>query len=143
MAKPDEFNGDKSKFIQWICAVRLFIAGFEREPSSYQQILLILSYMKGDNAAGQYANLFVLENSHKIRSMPIDEFIKGLAETFMPAALSWQAKKELYTLQQGKRMVEDHLVCLKQPAIQAGYDTKTHAKTLIRLMWQGLKNKVM
>ena len=51
---------DKLKFIQWIHTVRLYIAGFEREPSSYQQILLILSYMNGDNAAGRYADLFVL-----------------------------------------------------------------------------------
>ena len=90
--------------------------------------------MKGDNAAGRYADLFVLENSHRIRSMTIDEFIKDLATTFIPAALGRQAEKELYALKQGKGTVEDYLIHLKQLAMQAGYDTKTHTKTLIRLM---------
>ena len=99
--------------------------------------------MKGDNAAGRYADLFVLENSHKIRSMTINEFIEDLAMTFVPAALGRQAEKELSALKQGKGMVEDYLVRLKQLAMQAGYDTKTHAKTLIRLMQQNLKNDVV
>ena len=122
---------------------RHYIAGFKKGPSSYQQILLILSYMMGDNATRRYADLFILENSHKIWSIPIDEFIEGLAETFIPTVLSHQAEKELYALKQGKGTVEDCIVRMKQLAMQANYDIKHHAKTLLRLMWQGLKNEVV
>ena len=45
--------------------------------------------------------------------MPIDEFIEGLSETFVPAALSRQAERELYALQQGKGTVEDFIVRMK------------------------------
>ena len=39
--------------------------------------------------------------------------------------------------------MEDYLVRMKQLAMQAGYDIDTHAKTLVRLMRQGLKNNVV
>ena len=143
MAKPDVFDGDKTKFIQWLCTICLFIAGFDREPTHFQQILLILSYMKGDNAAGQFTDLFVLSNSKAMRTMTIEEFIGGLAEMFVPAALGQQAEKELYALNQGKGTVEDYLVRMKQLAMQAGYNIDTHAKTLVRLMRQGLKNNIV
>ena len=139
----DMFDRDKTKFIQCLRTIHLFIAGFNTEPTHFQQILLVLSYMKDDNAAGRFTDLFVLTNSEQMWIMTIDEFIGGLAEMFIPAALGWQAKKELYALNQGKGTVEVYLIHMKQLAMQAGYDIDTHTKTLVRLMWQGLKNNIV
>lgn len=73
--------------------------------------------MKGDNAAGHYVDLFVLSNSEKMQHISIGEFVGGLAEVFIPMALCCQAKRELYTLKQGKGTVEDYFTHLKQLAM--------------------------
>ena len=91
-----------------------------------------MSYMKGENAAGQYADMFVQQNSQEIWTMSIEDFVNGLSNIIIPAALK-----------QGKGTVKDYLVEIKQLSMQADYNTKHHTRTLIRSMWQGLRNEVI
>ena len=52
LAKPDMFDGDKSKYVQWSRQITMYFARFDNEPSDTQKILMTLSYMKGNNAVG-------------------------------------------------------------------------------------------
>jgi len=52
-SKPDLYDGDRTKYILWWCTVELYLTGFEKEPSDHQKVLIVLSYMKGQNAAGR------------------------------------------------------------------------------------------
>ena len=51
-SKPNPYDGDQVKYIQWWRMVELYLASFEEEPSDRQKVLIVLSYMKGQNTAG-------------------------------------------------------------------------------------------
>ena len=53
-------------------------------PTARQTILITLSYMKGDNAAGRYADLFA---ETRDINMTVEDFEKDLIATFQPASL--------------------------------------------------------
>ena len=62
--------------------------------------------MKGNNAAGQYANLFA---ETKSIDMTFDNFEKDLIETFQLVSLKCDTEKELLGLKQKKEQsVEDY-----------------------------------
>ena len=82
--KPDTFDGDKAKFRNWYRGVQWYLMGFDNMPSAWQTILITLSYMKGENAAGQYADLFA---ETRDINMTVEEFEKDLIATFQPASL--------------------------------------------------------
>ncbi|KAF8549523.1 hypothetical protein OG21DRAFT_1488458 [Imleria badia] len=77
-AKPEMYDGDKAKFIQWMRNVTLYIAGFERQPSDLQKIMMLLSYMRGENTAGQFADLFVTQEAATMYTMSTEDFIMKL-----------------------------------------------------------------
>ena len=84
-AKPDLYDGNKTRFVQWWRTVNLYLSGFKTEPTDQQKMLIILSYMKGDNAAGRFADLMV--TTRGIDTMSFASFEKKLKKTFQPAAL--------------------------------------------------------
>jgi len=43
--KPESYDGDKEKYVQWWQTVQLYIAGFDIEPTDQQKILIVLSYV--------------------------------------------------------------------------------------------------
>ena len=62
--------------------MELYLAGFEEEPSDWQKVLIILSYMKGQNAAGQWVDLYVTQGLNAVHSF--DKFADQLKKTFQP-----------------------------------------------------------
>ena len=92
--------------------IKWYLMGFNDMPSNRQSILITLSYMKGNNAAGQYANLFVETRSI---DMTFDNFEKDLIETFQLASLKYDTEKELLGLKQKKEQsVEDYFTYMCQ-----------------------------
>ena len=139
--KPDTFDGNKAKFRNWYRGIQWYLMGFDNMPSARQTILITLSYMKGDNAAGRYADLFA---ETRDVNMTVEEFEKDLIATFQPASLKRDAEKELLELRQKKgQSVEDYFTRLRQLLITAEYDEHTHASTLIHIVREGVFNEVV
>ena len=69
--------------------------GFDNMLSARQTILITLSYMKGDNTAGRYVDLFA---ETRDINMTVKEFEEDLIATFQPASLKRDAEKELLGL---------------------------------------------
>ena len=91
-AKPDMFDGDKSKYVQWSRQIAVYFAGFDNEPNDAQKILMTLSYMKGNNVAGRFADLYVQQQGDQIWWTLYSEFKTRIDNLFMPAALKRQAE---------------------------------------------------
>ena len=81
-AKPEPYDGDRAKYIQWWRMVKLYLTRFKGEPSDRQKVPIILSYMKGQNAAGQWADLYIIQGLNTVCSF--DEFADQLKKTFQP-----------------------------------------------------------
>ena len=62
-----------------------YILGFKNQPTDMQQIMIMISYMRGDNAAGRFADLYAQEY-HPGQHM-FEKFSDLLAETFLPKEL--------------------------------------------------------
>ena len=142
-AKPDMFDGDKSKYVQWSRQLAVYFAGYDNEPNDAQKILMTLSYMKGNNAAGRFADLYIQQKAGSLRSTPYPEFCDKLNSLFMPAALKRQAENELMKLRQGKETVEDYFVRMNQLVLQAEYSLVHHSRILIGIAHRGIKNEVV
>ena len=140
-AKPNRFNGDKLKYVQWSRQIAVYFVGFNSEPNNAQKILMTLSYIKGNNAARWFADLYIQQQGDQLRQTLYLEFKKHLDGLFMPAALKRQAENELLKLKQGKETVEDYFVWMNQLILQVEYSTITHSCILISITWRGLKNK--
>ena len=142
-AKPDMYDGDKSKYVQWSRQVAVYFAGFDSEPTDAQKILMTLSYMKGNNAAGRFTDLYVQQKGDQICLTLYSEFKKKLDGLFMPAALKRQAENELFKLRQGCETVEDYFVRMNQLMLQAEYTPLHHSRILINIAQRGLKNEIV
>lgn len=123
--KPNAFNGVKKKFQKWLHMAKLYImSNPDRFPTDDSKIYFTWSYMKGDNATGHLADLFMDQHVDKngILVMWIwGLFVGKLKKQFMPAMLKWQAESDLQKLRQDKGLVEDFFTKLDMLAIQAGY----------------------
>jgi len=106
-SKPDPYDGDQVKYIQWWWCVELYLAGFEEEPSNRQKILIILSYMKGQNIAGHWVDLYVTQGLNSVCSF--NKFTEQLKKMFQPPDIRRNAKKRLLALKQGKETVKDFM----------------------------------
>lgn len=84
--------------------------GFNKDPNNSQKILMTLSYMKGNNAAGQFTDLYIQQQGASLRFMLYSKFKKRLNSLFMPAMLKKQAENKLLKLKQGHETVEDYFV---------------------------------
>lgn len=62
-----------------------YLLGFEAQPSDFQQIMIFISYMREDNAAGGFTDLYTLE--HHLGEHTFEEFEDLLAESFLPKEL--------------------------------------------------------
>ena len=97
--------------------------------------------MKGDNAAGRYADLFAETRNV---NMTVEDFEKDLIATFQPASLKRDAEKELLGLRQKKgQSVEDYFTTLRQLLVTVEYDEYTHTSTLIHIVRDGVSNEVV
>ena len=140
-AKPEPYDGEQAKYIQWWRTVELYLAGFEEEPSDRQKVLIILSYMKGQNAAGRWADLYVTQGLNAVRSF--DEFADQLKKMFQPPDIRRNAEKRLLALKQGKETVKDFMTRLKQLVIEAEYNVSHHSRLLINIMRNGIHNEIV
>ena len=139
--KPDVFTGDKTKFRDWMQGVKWYLMGFDDVPSNRQSILITLSYMKGNNPARRYANLFA---ETKSIDMMFDDFEKDLVATFQLASLKRDAEKELLGLKQKKdQLVEDYFTYMHQLMLRAEYDENTHASLLVYTAHHRIHNEIV
>ena len=141
-AKPEMYNGTKEKFNQWWRTMTFYLLGFESPPSDFQKMMIVISYMRGGNAAGRFVDLYALE--HQPGEYTFDEFTNILIETFLPKELKREAEQKLMTLKQGQKdTVTDFFIKLKQLTIEAGYDTRNQARLLICITCDGIQNEVI
>ena len=119
-----------------------YILGFESQPTNMQQIMIVISYMRGDNAARRFTDLYAQE--HHLGQHTFEEFSDLLAETFLPKELKWEAEQKLMVLKQGQKdTVSDFFIKLKHLTIEAGYDMRTQARLLICIPHDGVRNKII
>ena len=89
-AKPDPYNGNTTWFVQWWRTVNLYLSGFETDLTDRQKMLIILSYMKGDNAAGRFADLMV--TTRGINTMSFASFKEKLKD--LPTCSSCSKRRD-------------------------------------------------
>jgi len=106
-SKPDLYDGDQVKYIQWWQTVELYLARFEEEPSDRQKVLIVLSYIKEQDAAGRWVDLYISQGLNTVCSF--NDFADQLKKTFQPPNIQQNAEKCLLALKQGKEMVEDFM----------------------------------
>ena len=140
-SKPDPYDGNKARFVQWWRTVTLYLSGFESEPTDRQKMLIILSYMKGDNAAGRFADLMV--TTRGIDTMSFTSFEERLRKMFQPAALVRNAETALFALKQGKESVEDYFTRLYQLAEEAKFSVTYHGRTIVNLIRRAVRSEVV
>ena len=97
--------------------------------------------MKGDNAAGRFANLMV--TTRGIDTMSFTSFKEKLRKTFQPAALVQNAETALFALKQGKESVEDYFTRLYQLAEEAKFSVTYHGRTIVNLIRRAVKSEIV
>ena len=140
-SKPDPYDRNKARFVQWWRTVTLYLSGFKSEPTNWQKMLIILSYMKGDNAAGRFADLMV--TTRGIDTMSFTSFEERLRKTFQPAALVRNTETALFALKQGKELVEDYFTRLYQLAEEAKFSVTYHGCTIVNLIRRAVRSEVV
>ena len=56
--------------------------GFENLLTDTQSIMIVISYMRGDNVAGRFADLYAQEN--QLGRHLFEKFVELLEDTFLP-----------------------------------------------------------
>ena len=119
-----------------------YLMGFETEPNDIQQIMIVLSYMRGDNTTGRFADLYAQEQM--LGRQTFEKFAESLEETFLPKEMKREAERKLMALKQGQKdTVSDFFVRMKHLTIEAGYDTKAQARLLICITRDGVHNEIV
>ena len=140
-AKPDPYDRNKTQFIQWWRTVNLYLSGFEMDSTDQQKMLIILSYMKGDNAAGRFADLMV--TTRGINTMSFTSFEENLKKSFQPTTLVRNTETALFVLKQGKESIKDYFTWLYQLAKEAKFSVTYHGCTIVNLIWQTVKSEIV
>ena len=140
-AKPDLYNGNKTWFIQWWRTVNLYLSGFVTDPTDRQKMLIILSYMKGDNMAGRFADLMV--TTRGIDTMSFVSFEEKLKKTFQSATLVRNTETAFFALKQGKESIEDYFIQLYQLAKKAKFCVTYHGCTIVNLIRWAVKLEIV
>jgi hypothetical protein len=99
---------------------------FQEKPSDMQKMLMVLSYLKGQNTAGRWADLYVIQGLDAKKSF--DDFSVKLAKIFQPTDLKHTTERKLLALKQGKETVEDFMTQLKQLVLKAKYNDFHHSR---------------
>ena len=102
------------------------------DPTDWQKMLIILSYMKGDNTAGRFTDLMV--TTRGIDTMLFASFEEKLKKMFQPTALVRNAETAFFALKQGKESVEDYFTWLYQLAEEAKFSVTYHGHTIVNLI---------
>ena len=95
-------------------------------------MLIILSYMKGDNMAGRFADLMV--TTRGIDTMSFVSFEEKLKKTFQSATLVRNTETAFFALKQGKESIEDYFIQLYQLAKKAKFCVTYHGCTIVNLI---------
>ena len=127
--------------MQWWRTVNLYLSGFEVDPTDQQKMLIILSYMKGDNTAGRFANLMV--TTRGIDTMSFTSFEEKLRKTFQPAVLVRNVETTLFALKQGKELAEDYFTRLYQLAKEVKFSVTYHGRTIVNLIRRAVKSEIV
>ena len=115
--------------------------GFDDMLTAQQGILIMLSYMRGNNVAGWYTDLFT---ETKNINMMFEEFEMDLTQTFQPASMKWDTENELLGLKQKKdQSMEGYFTYMCQLILKAKYNKDTHASLLVHTAWHGIYNEIM
>ena len=109
--------------------------------TDWQKMLIILSYIKGDNAAGRFTDIMV--TTRGIDMMSFVSFEEKLKKTFQLAALVRNAETALFALKQGKESVEDYFTWPYQLAKEAKFSITYHGCTIVNLIQQVVKLKII
>ena len=119
-----------------------YILGFKNPPTDLQQIMIVISYMRGDNATCRFADLYAQEQM--LGRHTFEKFAELMEDTFLPKEQKWEAEWKLMVLKQGQKdTVSDFFVRLKHLTIEAGYDTKAQAWLLICITCDGVCNEIV
>jgi len=97
--------------------------------------------MKEQNAAGRWADLYVIQGINSVCTF--DEFAKQLKKMFQPPDIRHNAEKHLLAIKQGKETVKDFMTRLKQLVIEAEYNVSHHSCLLINIMHNGVHNETV
>ena len=104
-------------------------------------MLIILSYMKGDNVAGRFMDLMV--TTRGIDTMSFASFEEKLKKTFQPAALVRNIETALSVLKQGKESVKDYFIRLYQLAKEAKFSITYHGCTIVNLIQWAVQSEII
>ena len=104
-------------------------------------MLIILSYMKEDNAARRFTDLMV--TTRGIDTMSFVSFEEKLKKTFQPTTLVRNAETALFALKQGKESVEDYFTQPYQLAKEAKFSITYHGPTIVNLIQQVVKLEII
>ena len=104
-------------------------------------MLIILSYMKGGNVAGRFADLMV--TTRGIDTMSFASFEEKLKKIFQPATLVRNAETVLFALKQGKESIEDYFTQLYQLAEEAKFSVTYYGCTIVNLIRQAVKSEIV
>ena len=99
-------DSNKTQFVQWWRTINLYLSSFETDPTNQQKMLIMLSYMKGNNMAGRFADLMV--TTRDIDTMSFTSFEEKLKKIFQPATLVQNTETALFALKQGKESIKDY-----------------------------------
>ena len=97
--------------------------------------------MKGNNAAGHFANLYITQGF--LSTLTFAVFKAQLDKAFCPVALQYIAEVKLLKLCQGKETVEDFIIQMKQLVLEANYNITTHSYLLINILCNGIHNDIV
>ena len=109
--------------------------------TDHQKMLIILSYMKGDNVAGRFADLMV--TTRGINTMSFVSFEEKLKKNFQSATLVRNTETALFVLKQGKESIEDYFTQLYQLAEEAKFSVTYYGCTIVNLIWWAVKSEIV
>ena len=104
-------------------------------------MLIILSYMKGDNAAGRFTDFMV--TTRGIDTMSFASFEEKLKKSFQPTTLVRNVETALFALKWGKESVKDYFTQLYQLAKEAKFSVTYHGRTIVNLIWWAVKLEIV
>ena len=77
------YDRNKEKFLQWWRTLLFYLMGFENTPTDEQKIMIAISYMRGDNMAGRFTDLYAQEVDFDTDTQMFEEFAKKVGKTFL------------------------------------------------------------
>lgn len=132
VAKPDFFDGTKSKYQEWRRQVKFYLLGNRRKITDEEdKIITVLSFMKG-GVAGQYADAWVEEDDHEIDTITK---LWGDLDKHFQIDEKHDAYQKMKALKQGSSTAIEFFQQFEKYAKQAGYaKLDDHSVELVELI---------